>query len=576
MASRTYRAACPNCGAPVEFRSAASAFAVCAYCQSTVVRKGDALERIGKMAELFDDFSPLQLGAGGTVPAASAALLGLSGSFTVVGRMQYRYADGVWNEWHLLFDDQRTGWLSEDNGRFALTREAEAATGLPADPQTLKLGRPLLLAGTLYRIASVTTATVIGAQGELPAGSMRQADAVTQRETGAGGANGAGTAAGGAGSAGAGPGSVGAAAPGNAPSPGSFWIVDTRGPNGRIATIDYSEPRQPRLYIGAAVPLSALNLQGLREGASEKTLAGNSFSCPHCGTSVQVKLNSTQAVTCPGCASVIDVSHGVAGDLANYQQALRYQSPIPLGTAGRLDDIDWQVTGFVVRSGVDEEGERFAWTELVLFNTVEGFAFIVIASDGVSFVRTVQGAPEAAGRSARFEDRTYTAQPAYNARVEYVEGEFYWQLKAGQSTRNVDYRHGGFVLSSEASQADDGSTELVWSAGRMLQAQAVAKAFGLASLPTTLPVPSLAGRSPADVLRSMAAAAGAAAAGGAAGAAGATGGAPHGAMPTTASWSVKSIVILVIIVLVIIFMLVDDDDDGSGSYGGSYSGTRHK
>ncbi|HMN81261.1 MAG TPA: DUF4178 domain-containing protein [Burkholderiaceae bacterium] len=563
MASRTYRAACPNCGAPVEFRSAASAFAVCAYCQSTIVRKGDALERIGKMAELFDDFSPLQLGSGGTVPAASAALLGLSGGFTVVGRMQYRYADGVWNEWHLLFDDQRTGWLSEDNGRFALTRELEAVPGLPADPQTLKPGRPLLLAGTLYRIASVTAATVVGAQGELPAGSMRQADSVTQRGASAGGATPGGAASSGA----------GAATPGGAPPAGAFWVVDTRGPNGRIATLDYSEPQRPRLYAGAAVSLPALNLQGLRDSTSEKTLAGNSFSCPHCGASVQVKLNSTQAVTCPACASVIDVSHGVAGDLANYQQALRYQSPIPLGTTGRFDDVDWQVTGFVVRSGVDEEGERFAWNELVLFNTVEGFAFIVIASDGVSFVRTVQGAPEAAGRSARFEDRTYTAQPAYTARVEYVEGEFYWQLKAGQSTRNVDYRHGGFVLSSEASQADDGSAELVWSAGRMVQAQALAKAFGLASVPTTLAVPSFAGRRPADILRSMAAAAGAAGAGGAAGA---TGGAPHGAMPTSASWSVKGIVILVIIILVVIFMLVDDDDGGSGAYGGSYSGTRHK
>ena len=525
MASRTYRAACPNCGAPVEFRSAASAFAVCAYCQSTVVRKGDALERIGKMAELFEDFSPLQLGAGGTVPAPSSALLGLSGAFTVIGRVQYRYADGVWNEWHLLFGDQRTGWLSEDNGRFALTREIEGAAGLPADPQALQPGRPLLLAGTLYRIASVTRASVIGAQGELPAASMRQAAA--------------------------------------------FLIVDTRGPNGRVATLDYSEPQQPRLYAGAAVSLPALKLQGLREGASEKTLAGNGFSCPHCGTAVQVKLQSTQAVTCSGCASVIDVSHGVAGDLAHYQQALRYQSPVALGTTGRLDDVDWQVTGFVVRSGVDDEGERFAWHELVLYNTIEGFAFIVIASDGVSLVRTVQGAPEAAGRSARFEGRTYTAQPAYTARVEYVEGEFYWQLQAGQSTRNVDYRYGGFVLSSEASQAEDGSAELVWSSGRALQAQAVASAFGLQSLPTTIAVAGAG-----SAAGSAAGAAGAAAAGGAAGAL--IGGASTGGLPTSASWGVKSIVILVIVILVVIFMLIDDDGGGSGGYGGSYSGARHK
>jgi endogenous inhibitor of DNA gyrase (YacG/DUF329 family) len=47
---RSYRAPCPGCGAPVEFRSAQSAFAVCSYCQSTVVRDGQTLSRIGKLA----------------------------------------------------------------------------------------------------------------------------------------------------------------------------------------------------------------------------------------------------------------------------------------------------------------------------------------------------------------------------------------------------------------------------------------------------------------------------------------------------------------------------------------------
>ena len=50
---RTYRAPCPGCGAPVEFKSAQSTHAVCGYCQSTVVRSGDVLTRLGKMAELW-------------------------------------------------------------------------------------------------------------------------------------------------------------------------------------------------------------------------------------------------------------------------------------------------------------------------------------------------------------------------------------------------------------------------------------------------------------------------------------------------------------------------------------------
>ncbi|HEY2929077.1 MAG TPA: DUF4178 domain-containing protein, partial [Albitalea sp.] len=76
---RAYRAACPNCGAPVEFRSSASAFAVCSFCRSTIVREGDALRRIGESAELFDDHSPLQLGAAGRYQGAA---------FTLVGRLQ--------------------------------------------------------------------------------------------------------------------------------------------------------------------------------------------------------------------------------------------------------------------------------------------------------------------------------------------------------------------------------------------------------------------------------------------------------------------------------------------------------
>ena len=64
---RSYRAPCPGCGAPVEFRSAQSTHAICAYCQSMVVRSGEVLQRLGKMAELFDDHSPLRLMASGRI-----------------------------------------------------------------------------------------------------------------------------------------------------------------------------------------------------------------------------------------------------------------------------------------------------------------------------------------------------------------------------------------------------------------------------------------------------------------------------------------------------------------------------
>jgi hypothetical protein len=171
---RAYRAACPNCGAPVEFRSPASAFAVCSFCRSTIVREGDALRKIGESAELFDDHSPLQLGASGRFQGAP---------FTLVGRLQYRYADGTWNEWHALFDagdgPPKSGWLSEDNGRyvFAFDLPAVRAPGQVARPRLRRgaacggapdAGRAAERARRGLEVASVTTADLLAAQGELP------------------------------------------------------------------------------------------------------------------------------------------------------------------------------------------------------------------------------------------------------------------------------------------------------------------------------------------------------------------------------------------------------------------------
>ena len=114
---RAYRAACPGCGAPVSFRSAQSSHAVCGYCQSTVVRNGEVLSRTGKMAELFDDHSLVQIGATGKVAAAKEAGGSATVGFVVVGRLQYQSRQGVWAEWGVQQDDGGTAFLGVGNGR---------------------------------------------------------------------------------------------------------------------------------------------------------------------------------------------------------------------------------------------------------------------------------------------------------------------------------------------------------------------------------------------------------------------------------------------------------------------------
>src|SRR5262245_3928030 len=106
------QSACPSCSAKIEVKSVVSILTVCQYCNSTLIRHDLNLENIGKMAELKLDGSPFQLGVTGMFGGTR---------FTAVGRIQLQYERGVWNEWHLAFDDNRSGWLGEAQGLYAVT-----------------------------------------------------------------------------------------------------------------------------------------------------------------------------------------------------------------------------------------------------------------------------------------------------------------------------------------------------------------------------------------------------------------------------------------------------------------------
>jgi ribosomal protein L37AE/L43A len=439
---RAYRAACPNCGAPVEFRSAASAFAVCSFCKSTVVREGDALRRIGESAELFDDHSPLQLGASGKYQGAA---------FTLVGRLQYRYKEGTWNEWHALFGSgepvQKSGWLSEDNGRYVIAFDAPLEGAAPV-PTSLQAGAQLVVGGQSWSVASVSAAKLIAAQGELPYKPNLER---------------------------------------------GFVVSDLRSSRGEVATLDYSDAAQPRWSIGRSVALSELAMTGLSD-AAEKTLKGRGVECPSCGAALEVKLSTTQSIVCHQCHAVVDVSQGVGGELQHYAQQNGKEPQIPLGSIGTLalggkPALPWQVVGYAERCEVPDrsddgpDDEQTFWREYLLYHRSEGFAFIVDAQDGWSWTAPITGVPQKFGDSVKHEGALYRKLYDYTGKVTYVLGEFYWQLTREQRTFNTDYQGTGAASAKRLNREQTGlgdTQEVVWSGGETLSADAVVKAFKLA------------------------------------------------------------------------------------------------
>ncbi len=199
---------CPSCGAPNTFQSSVSVLAVCAYCRATILRRDLDLENLGRMADLQEDSSPLQLKAEGRYRSVH---------FSVVGRIQLRYERGLWNEWYLLFDDNRAGWLGEAQGTFAVSFVAAVKEPIPAF-DALRPGQAVALGGRRFTVTNVERATCVAGEGELPF-------------------------------------VVG----GGYPAP----VADLAGGGPAFATLDYSEDH-PLVFVGEYVEFDDLHLSGLR------------------------------------------------------------------------------------------------------------------------------------------------------------------------------------------------------------------------------------------------------------------------------------------------------------------------
>ncbi len=418
-------ASCPSCGAPVLFKSASSVFAVCAYCQSTLVRHDQALEDIGKMAALVEDRSPLQLGSEGQYKGVH---------FALIGRIQLKYSQGTWNEWHLLFDDMRTGWLSEAGGEYVLTFMEQAREPLPAF-SALKVGQRLQVASRAWTVSNLENAECIAGQGELPF-------------------------------------KVGAGYP--------LAAADLRNES-HFATLDYSET-PPLLFVGEAVEFKSLRMANLRDGMAlpSSTVPVQVFRCPACGVPMQARSKDIVAVGCASCGTVVDTTdrnYKVLSKGAAMREA-PYVPRLPLGSKGSLEGKPAEVIGFLVKRSV-EAGMSYAWREYLLAGENGTYRWLT-EYNGHWNVADVLSRPPATTKILEVTGVSFGGRhfkhfaTTDRAEVVQVQGEFTWKVQKGESSRVDDFVAPPLMLSRERSGKD-----LSWSQACYIQPATIASAFGL-------------------------------------------------------------------------------------------------
>src|SRR5262249_6486648 len=192
---------------PIAFKWSSSVQTVCEYCRSVVVRTDVDLKAVGTVADLPVDASPIQLTTEGRYGDKA---------FVVAGRIIYQYDQGNWNEWRIVLEGGRDGWLSDAQNQFTISFRADVRD-LPT-PAQAPLGRSFTWNNTEFKVVSRTLAHYAGVEGELPFEYWDKTD---------------------------------------------VDFVDLRSHHLDFATLDYSDPT-PVLYIGRSVDFDDLRLKNVR------------------------------------------------------------------------------------------------------------------------------------------------------------------------------------------------------------------------------------------------------------------------------------------------------------------------
>ncbi|MGI9101392.1 MAG: DUF4178 domain-containing protein [Terriglobales bacterium] len=197
---------CPNCGAKITFRWSSSVQTTCEYCKSILVRTDVDLKKVGEVADLPPDSSPIQIGTEGIYRGKS---------FVVIGRIIYEYEQGTWNEWHITMNDGSSNWLSDAQDEYAVSFAAQGR----AIPKEVDVGQVYHWDGVNYQVTTITKAHYRGVQGELPFQYWDKEDVT---------------------------------------------FADLKSQGGEFATLDYSDD-PPVLYLGRMVEFDELKMKNLRE-----------------------------------------------------------------------------------------------------------------------------------------------------------------------------------------------------------------------------------------------------------------------------------------------------------------------
>jgi hypothetical protein len=149
---------CPSCGASVPIKIRFTKLAVCEHCQITLFLEDEAVVHVGKRSALTSIPSIFKVGG---------CYRHRNSGFEVIGRIQFDYGGGLWDEWWVMMDNGEGKWLSVDEGDIVMEVPFDPPANV-ADFNAMSVGQELRIDGMSFLVTEKDSSTCVGIEGQLP------------------------------------------------------------------------------------------------------------------------------------------------------------------------------------------------------------------------------------------------------------------------------------------------------------------------------------------------------------------------------------------------------------------------
>lgn len=200
-----------------------------------------------------------------------------------------------------------------------------------------------------------------------------------------------------------------------------------------------------------------------------------SFNCTSCGAVLSITvLGVSVTVSCPSCLSLIDANDPNLRILQKATSKLKVLPLIPIGKKGKLSGKVFQCVGFL-----QKYDGAYSWTEYLLFNPYHGFRWLVENDAHWTLFKRTHRTKETLNFTLNYKGRPFRLFNQGQGQIAYVEGEFYWRVKIGDTSHVNDYINPPYMVSVD--KTDD---EKIYTLGSYIEKERVEQAFGINDLPS--------------------------------------------------------------------------------------------